>query len=53
MKHLHSIRLPMWGLSITAARYYGYRFGLHIGPWLIFVGRSPEPPSRPKETRHD
>jgi hypothetical protein len=39
--HIHSVRLPTWGLSITEARYYGYRFGLHFGPWLIFIGATP------------
>jgi hypothetical protein len=34
----HVVRLPVWGLSIHEAGYYGYRWGLHIGPWLIFVG---------------
>lgn len=36
-KHIHIVRLPTWGLSITAASYYGYRWGLHLGPVLIFI----------------
>ena len=37
---LQICRLPTWGLSITEARYYGWRWGAHIGPWLVFVGQA-------------
>ena len=38
INHLHAVRLPSWGLSINRADYYGYRWGLHLGRWLIFIG---------------
>ena len=38
INHLHAVRLPSWGLSINRADYYGYRWGLHLGRWLIFMG---------------
>jgi hypothetical protein len=28
------------GLSITEVRYYGYRWGAHVGPWLVFFGQA-------------
>ena len=34
------VRVPGWGLSITEARYYGYRWGAHVGPWLVFFGQA-------------
>jgi hypothetical protein len=37
---MNIVRVPGWCLSITEARYYGYRSCLHIGPWLIFFGRT-------------
>ncbi len=33
----HVIRVPSWGLTAARAEYYGYRWGLHLGPWLVFV----------------
>jgi hypothetical protein len=36
---VHTVRVLSWGCSINDARYYGYRWGGHIGPWLIFVAR--------------
>lgn len=30
------LRVPSWGLSLDEARYYGWRWGLHVGPWLVF-----------------
>jgi hypothetical protein len=36
---IHAVKVLPWGLSISNARYYGYRWALHIGPWLIFVAR--------------
>ena len=34
------VRVTGWGLSITEARYYGYRWGAHVGPWLVFFGQA-------------
>ena len=34
------VRVPGWGLSITEARYYGYRWGAHVGLWLVFFGHA-------------
>lgn len=42
MGGLHCVRVPAWGLSAHAAAYYGYRWGLHVGPWLILVGEGRE-----------
>jgi hypothetical protein len=36
---MNIVRVLGWGLSITEARYYGYRSCLHIGPWLMFFDR--------------
>jgi len=33
------IRVPSWGLTYSPAEYYGFRHGLQIGPWLVFLGR--------------
>lgn len=33
------VRIPPWGFSAHAAPYHGYYMALHLGPWLIFVGR--------------
>lgn len=33
------VRVLSWGCSITEARYYGWRWGAHIGPWLVFFWR--------------
>ncbi len=35
----HFARLPGWGLSWPCdASYYGYRWGLQVGPWLVLIG---------------
>jgi hypothetical protein len=34
------IRVPPWGLGLYTARYYGWRWGLHVGPWIVFFWRS-------------
>jgi hypothetical protein len=33
------VRVPGWGFSFDGkdAWYYGRRWSLHIGPWLIFI----------------
>jgi hypothetical protein len=36
-RHVQVLRVPSWGLSIADARYYGRRWGLHIGPLLVFL----------------
>lgn len=36
----HVVRLPVLGLAVHDATYYGYRWGLHVGPWLIFIGEA-------------
>lgn len=35
-----AIRVPSWGLTVTPARYYGYRWAAHIGPWIVFIWRT-------------
>lgn len=33
------VRVPDWGLELhTDASYYGWRWCLHAGPWLVFMG---------------
>ncbi len=39
-RHFQFARVPGWGLSISEARYYGWRWCLHIGPWLVFFGQA-------------
>jgi hypothetical protein len=34
------VRVPGWGLSINDGRYYGWRWCLHVGPWLVFFGQA-------------
>ena len=34
------VRVPPWGLSLCEARYYGWRWSLHVGPFLIFFWRT-------------
>jgi hypothetical protein len=29
------VRLPTWGLTVADGWYYGYRYGAHLGPWLV------------------
>jgi hypothetical protein len=36
------IRVPYWGLCLSEASYYGWRYGAHVGPWLVFWGRAEE-----------
>jgi hypothetical protein len=36
------VKLLAWGLSISEARHYGYRYALHIGNRLIFFWPLPE-----------
>jgi len=36
------VRVPDWGFSIGGARFHGWRWCVHIGPWLIFWGRMTE-----------
>lgn len=31
------VRVPGWGFSIDDAGYYGWRWCIHFGPWLIFI----------------
>lgn len=31
-----AIRVPDWSLDLSDARYWGWRWCLHIGPFLIF-----------------
>lgn len=31
------VRVPHWGISVNEASYYGWRWCLHVGPWLLFV----------------
>lgn len=33
------VRVASFGCTVSRADYYGWRFGLHIGVWLIFFGR--------------
>jgi hypothetical protein len=37
---IHAVKLPTWGLGLEDASYYGYRFGLIVGPWLVFLGKA-------------
>ena len=38
---IHFAPLPTWGLSWPEdASYYGYRWGLHVGPWLVLIGKA-------------
>lgn len=33
-----AVRVPDWGLRwIGDARYYGWRWCAHVGPWLVFL----------------
>jgi hypothetical protein len=32
-------RLPVWGFSCDNASFYGWRYAVHIGPWLVFFGK--------------
>lgn len=37
MKHIQFVRVP-WGISwFGDARYYGRRWGIQLGPWLVFL----------------
>lgn len=31
-----TVRIPSWGLSLSRADYYGWRWCLHVGPFLLF-----------------
>jgi hypothetical protein len=38
MKHIVAVRVPDWGLDwIGDARYYGFHWSAHVGPWLVFL----------------
>lgn len=43
MKYMQITRVPGIGFSIEEARYYGWRWALHVGPWLVFFWPMPEP----------
>jgi hypothetical protein len=33
-----AVRVPDWGLAwVGDARYYGWRWCAHVGPWLVFI----------------
>jgi hypothetical protein len=34
---MQAIRVPGWRLSIADARYYGWRWCLQVGPWLVLL----------------
>jgi hypothetical protein len=34
------VRVPGWGLSVNDGSYYGSRWCLHVGPWLVFFGQA-------------
>ncbi len=37
-KHVQFVRVPSWGFSwLGGADYYGRRWCLHLGLWLIFI----------------
>lgn len=36
-RHVQLVRVPSWGLAAHGAIYYGWRWCLHIGPWLVFL----------------
>lgn len=37
---IHIVPLGRWAFSLpTRAEYYGYRWGLYLGRWLILIGR--------------
>lgn len=36
------LRVPGWGLGLHDARYYGRRWCVEVGPWLIFFGQDEE-----------
>lgn len=38
---IQPVRVPGWGFDLGEARYYGWRWCLHIGPWLLFFAPSP------------
>ncbi len=44
MKYMQITRILGAGLNLTEARYYGWRWALHVGPWLVFFWPMPEPP---------
>lgn len=33
------VRIPSWGFEISRADYYGWRYCLHVGVWLVFLMR--------------
>ena len=37
------VRAPSWGLSVGAARFYGWRWWLHVGPWIVLLAAAPKP----------
>ncbi len=37
------VRLPEWGLAwLGDARYYGWHWCAHVGPWLILIWQCSE-----------
>jgi hypothetical protein len=34
------VRVPEWGCEIARADYYGWCYGLHLGPWLLFFWKA-------------
>lgn len=36
---MNIVRLPSWSLGFCKADYYGYRYAVLIGPWLVFLWR--------------
>ena len=36
------VRVPSWRLEVVTADYYGWRYCLHIGPWLVFFWKAPQ-----------
>jgi hypothetical protein len=38
---MQAVCLPRWHLSAGDAAYYGYRWHVCMGPWLVMFGKVP------------
>jgi hypothetical protein len=53
MQLLWTWPMRMWGCSINEARYYGWRWWLHLGPMHLLVGYARTLAARQSLTRMD
>ena len=48
---MQAVRLAAWHWPhVESADYYGYRWGVVVGPWLLLVGRAPYVPPQKGQT---